>query len=134
MSLLRPSRYAFDSARRDDYFSEYDTMESTFAVLAEALHGEIDQLNSLQRNVVLCEGECRGTFAGWTIIGLKRRKKFFSGGRTRRLYLRSKTFFQFQDYYRNGQSIRHGGIAARLRSGHPEFDVCCNMKTKSVRF
>jgi len=71
--------YAFDSARRDDYFSEYNTMESTFAVLAEALHGEIDQLNSLQRNVVLCEGECRGTFAGWTYYRFEAPEEIFSG-------------------------------------------------------
>jgi hypothetical protein len=52
-------------------------MESTFAVLAEALHGEIDQLNSLQRNVVLCEGECRGTFAGWTYYRFEAPEEIF---------------------------------------------------------
>ncbi len=69
--------HAFDSACLHDFFPEYDTMESTLTALAEALRGEFDQLNSMQRTVVLCEGECLGTFAGWSYYRFEAPEEFF---------------------------------------------------------
>ena len=52
-------------------------MESTLAALAEAFRGEFDQLNSMQRTVVLCDGESLGTFAGWSYYRFEAPEEFF---------------------------------------------------------
>ncbi len=52
-------------------------MESTFTALTEALRGELDQLNSLQRTIVLCEGDFRGSFAGWSYYRFESPEEIF---------------------------------------------------------